>query len=98
MIASIVPPAVARVYPGLTVAPTIVETFTPGAGWVPLALPTAFEQQLANANRRGKYVPISRRVSREYARSLARMGVTAVALRIGPGRVADFTTAELSAR
>ncbi len=92
-----VPPAITRAYPGVTVPPTVVEVFIPGRGWETLPPLTDRDQRAANLNRQ-RHAPVSRRISRAYARSLARQGVTAVAVRIGRNRTADFTTAELTAR
>lgn len=89
-----IPPAITRAYPGVTVAPTVVEIFIPGRGWEILPPLTDADQRHANANRK-RYAPVSRRIDRGYARALARMGVTAVSVRIGRNRRADFTTAEL---
>jgi len=84
-----VPAAVTRAYPGLDHRPIIAEVVHPdGRGWLTLRGRTLEVDRLVKGTYR-------KRISRSYARKLRRDGVTAVALDLGGGRVADFTTAEL---
>lgn len=88
------PTVIRRAYPALTTAPDVVATYRPDIGWIDLPPFTARDQMLANLNR-SRPLRLSRAISRTYARSLARDGVTGVALAVGPGRQADFTIREL---
>lgn len=84
-----VPAAVTDAYPSLTEHPTIAEVFRPGTGWRTLRGWTADVDRLVKGTYR-------KRISPAYARTLGRAGVTAVALDLGDGRVADFTVRELA--
>lgn len=87
-----VPPAVTAAYPGLPAHPTIAEVFHPdGRGWLTLrGLPAHVDALVTGGYRK--------RISTAYARKLRGEGVTVVALDLGDGRRADFTTAELCRR
>lgn len=84
-----VPAAVRRAYPTLTGHPLIVEVFHPDRGWLTLrGLPIHIDRYVKGTYRK--------RISPSCARKLHQEGVTAIALDLGDGRVADFQTRELA--
>jgi hypothetical protein len=77
-----IPAAVTAAYPALPHHPTIREVYQPGTGWT--ALPALASSRHQHQHAAGN------QITRETARQLARAGYTAVALCVGPGRLADF--------